>query len=224
MHVLVVEDEAKIAHLIQKGLGDAGFQVTGCARGDAALTLALGEEFDAIVLDVMLPGRNGLEVLRELRGSGRSVPVILLTARDGLADRVDGLNTGADDYLTKPFSIEELVARLRAVHRRSAGDGSNLRSCNDLVLNLLTRQATRAGRVIELTTREFALLECFLRSPGAVLTRNQLCERVWSYHFDPGTNVVDVCVQRLRRKIDDGHPVKLLQTVRGVGYALKPAS
>jgi DNA-binding response OmpR family regulator len=224
MRILVVEDEKKIASLIRKGLTEVGFNPLVCTRGDDALHLATTERFDAVVLDIMLPGRDGLSVLRQLREERNAVPVILLTARDGLAERVEGLNLGADDYLTKPFSIEELVARLRAVRRRVSGEGLSLLQCEDLTLNLITREVSRAGRKIELTVREFALLEYLMRSPGRVLTRTQLCEQVWDYHFDPGTNVVDVCVQRLRRKLDDEHPVKLLQTVRGVGYTLKPGA
>ena len=221
MRILVVEDEKKIASLIRKGLAEAGFNPLVCARGDDALHLATTERFDAIVLDIMLPGRDGLSVLRQLREERNAVPVILLTARDGLTERVEGLNLGADDYLTKPFSMEELVARLRAVRRRVSGEGLSLLQCEDLTLNLITREVTRGGRKIELTVREFSLLEYLMRSPGRVLTRTQLCEQVWDYHFDPGTNVVDVCVQRLRRKLDDDHEVKLVQTVRGVGYTLK---
>lgn len=221
MRVLVVEDEKKIAAFIRKGLVEAGFNPLLCHRGDDALQLATTERFDAIVLDVMLPGRDGLSVLRQLRERRHTVPVLLLTARSSLTERVDGLNAGADDYLGKPFSMDELVARLRALGRRQSGDGLNLLQCEDLSVNLITREVIRAGKKIELTTREFALLEYLLRAPGRVLTRTQLCEQVWDYHFDPGTNVVDVCVQRLRRKLDDGHAVKLVQTVRGVGYTLK---
>jgi two-component system, OmpR family, response regulator len=224
MRVLVVEDEKKIASFIRKGLTEVGFNALLCHRGDEALALATTEAFDAIVLDVMLPGRDGLSVLRQLREQRNAVPVILLTARNGVAERVEGLNAGADDYLPKPFSVEELIARLRAVSRRVSGETLSVRRYENLVLNLLTREATRGGTAIELTTREFALLEYLMRSPGRVLTRTQLCEQVWDYHFDPGTNVVDVCVQRLRRKIDDGHDVKLLQTVRGVGYTLRATS
>lgn len=224
MRILVVEDEKKIAGFIRKGLAETGFTVVVCARGDDALQLASVERFDAVVLDIMLPGRDGLSVLRQLRERHNTVPVIFLTARDGLSERVEGLNLGADDYLTKPFSIEELIARLRAIWRRLSGEGLSLQQCDDLTLNLTTREVRRAGQKIELTAREFALLEYLLRSPGRVLTRTQLCEQVWDYNFDPGTNLVDVCIQRLRRKIDDGHPVKLLQTVRGVGYMLKAGS
>ena len=223
MRILVVEDERKIASLIRKGLAEVGFNPLVCARGDDALHLATTERFDAIVLDIMLPGRDGLSVLRQLREERNAVPVILLTARDGLAERVEGLNLGADDYLTKPFSIEELVARLRALRRRVSGEGLSLLQCEDVRLNLITREVTRAGVKIELTVREFALLEYLMRSPGRVLTRTQLCEQVWDYHFDPGTNVVDVCIQRLRRKLDDSQAVKLVQTVRGVGYTLRAA-
>jgi DNA-binding response OmpR family regulator len=169
----------------------------------------------------MLPGRDGLSVLRQLREQRNRVPVILLTAREGLSERVEGLNLGADDYITKPFSIEELIARLRAVWRRLSGEGLSLLQLADLTLSLTTREVRRAGKKIELTTREFALLEYLLRSPGRVHTRTQLCEHVWDYHFDPGTNVVDVGIQRLRRKIDDGHAMPLVHTVRGVGYTLK---
>jgi len=221
MRILVVEDEKKIASFVRKGLAEAGFNVLTCARGDDALQLAVSERFDALVLDIMLPGRDGLSVLRQLREQRNTVPVLLLTARDGLAERVEGLNLGADDYLAKPFSMEELIARLRAVGRRLSGEGLSLQQCEDLTLNLITREAWRAGQKIELTTREYALLEFLLRSPGRVLTRTQIYEQVWDYHFDPGTNIVDVCIQRLRRKIDDGQAVKLIQTVRGVGYTLK---
>ncbi len=221
MRILVVEDEKKIAAFIGKGLAAEGFNPLLCHRGDDALLLASTERFDAIVLDVMLPGRDGLSVLRQLRERRHTVPVLLLTARSSLTERVDGLNAGADDYLGKPFSMDELVARLRAIGRRQSGEGLSVLQYEDLSVNLITRETTRAGRKIELTTREFALLEYLMRSPGRVLTRPQLCEQVWDYHFDPGTNVVDVCIQRLRRKLDDGCAVKLVQTVRGVGYTLK---
>ena len=224
MRILVVEDEKKIASFISKGLAETGFNPHVCHRGDDALHLATAERFDAIVLDIMLPGRDGLSVLRQLREQHNTVPVILLTARDGLSERVEGLNLGADDYLAKPFSMEELIARLRAIRRRLSGGGLNIQRYEDLTLNLITREVSRAGCRIDLTAREYALLEYLMRSPGRVLTRTQICEQVWDYHFDPGTNVVDVCIQRLRRKLDDGHDVKLIQTVRGVGYTLKAGS
>lgn len=221
MRILIAEDEKKIAAFVRKGLAEVGFNPVVCHRGDDALHLASTESFDALVLDIMLPGRDGLSVLRQLREQRNRVPVILLTAREGLSERVEGLNLGADDYITKPFSIEELIARLRAVWRRLSGEGLSLLQLGDLTLSLTTREVRRAGKKIELTTREFALLEYLMRSPGRVHTRTQLCEHVWDYHFDPGTNVVDVGIQRLRRKIDDGFTVPLVQTVRGVGYALK---
>lgn len=221
MRILVAEDEKKIAAFVRRGLAEAGFNVEVCHRGDDALHLASTERFDAVVLDIMMPGRDGLSVLRQLREKRHTVPVILLTARDGLTERIEGLDLGADDYIPKPFSIAELIARLRAIARRVSGEGLNLIQVADLTLNLLTREVQRAGRRIELTVREFALLEYLMRSPGRVHTRTQLCEQVWDYHFDPGTNVVDVGIQRLRRKIDDGHDVPLLHTVRGVGYTLK---
>ena len=221
MRILVVEDDKKIASFIRKGLAEVGFNVLVCHDGEEALHLATTERLDALVLDVMLPGRDGLSVLRILREQRNTVPIVLLTARDGVSERVEGLNMGADDYLAKPFSMEELIARLRAVKRRHSGEGLNIQQCEDLVLNLITREVSRAGGKIELTVREFSLLEFLMRSPGRVLTRTQICEQVWDYHFDPDTNVVDVCIQRLRRKIDDGHELKLIQTVRGVGYTLK---
>jgi DNA-binding response OmpR family regulator len=168
----------------------------------------------------MLPGRDGLSILKNLRERRMAVPVLLLTARGELYERVEGLNLGADDYLTKPFYIEELIARLHVVTRRAAGTGRSLLTVADLTINLLTREVTRGKRSIELTTREFQLLEHLARVPGRVLTRAQICERVWDYDFDPGTNLVDVYIQRLRRKIDSEGEPKLIETIRGVGYRL----
>jgi DNA-binding response OmpR family regulator len=221
MRILVVEDEKKIASFVRKGLAEAGFTVIVCHNGDEALDLASTERFDAVVLDIMIPGRDGLSVLRNLRDQRNTVPVILLTARDGVSERVDGLNLGADDYMPKPFSMEELIARLKAVWRRHSGEGLSVLQLQDLTVNLTTREVRRAGKKIELTTREFSLLSYLMQSPGRVATRTQLCEHVWDYHFDPGTNLVDVGIQRLRRKIDDGHAIPLLHTVRGVGYTMK---
>ncbi|MDD3179309.1 MAG: response regulator transcription factor [Opitutaceae bacterium] len=224
MRILVVEDEKKIASFIRKGLVESGFNPLVCHNGDDALHLATTERFDTIVLDIMLPGRDGLSILRKIREDRNTVPVIILTARDGLSERIEGLDLGADDYLTKPFSMDELIARLRAIGRRMSGGGLSLQQYEDLTLNLITREVSRAGQKIELTPREFSLLEYLMRSPGRVLTRTQICEQVWDYHFDLGTNVVDVCIQRLRRKIDDGHDVRLIQTMRGVGYTMKATS
>lgn len=224
MKILVVEDEKKIASFIRKGLEGAGFVVDVCHHGDEGFTLATTRPYDAIVLDIMLPGKDGLSILRNLRDRKMSVPVILLTARSELNERLDGLNLGADDYLTKPFFIEELIARLHAVMRRGAGVTQSILSLENLTVNLLTREVKRGERKIDLTAREFALLESLMRSPGRVLTRAQICEQVWDYNFDPGTNLVEVYVQRLRRKLDEGAPVKLIETIRGVGYRMKPVS
>lgn len=222
MRILIVEDEKKIANFIRKGLIEVGFNPVLTHEGLEALHLALNERFDALVLDIMVPGKDGLSILKELREKRNTVPVILLTARGGPQDRIEGLNLGADDYLPKPFLIEELIARLRAVWRRHSGEGLSLMTVDDLTLNLTTRQVVRGVDTIELTTREFSLLEYLMRIPGRVCTRTQLCEHVWGYHFDPGTNLVDVAIQRLRKKVDDQHECKLITTVRGAGYVLKP--
>ena len=221
MRVLVVEDETKVAAFVKAGLEEHGFAVEVCHDGDTAAARAAADSFDALVLDVMLPGRDGLSVLRTLREARNTVPVVLLTARGDLPERIEGLNLGADDYLAKPFSMLELVARLGAVLRRRTGTGLTVQSYADLAINFARRDVQRGGVRIELTPREFALLECLLRSPGKVVTRVEISQKVWGYQFDPGTNFVDVAVQRLRRKIDDPFPRKLIQTVRGVGYALQ---
>lgn len=221
MKVLVIEDEKKIAAFIRKGLEAHGFVVDVTHHGDEGFELATSRPYDALVLDIMLPGRDGLSILRQLRERKIAVPVILLTARSELNERIEGLNLGADDYLTKPFHIEELIARLHAVTRRAAGTPQSILAVGDLTLNLLTREVRRAGRPIELTNREFALLEHLMRAPGRVLTRVEICERVWDYHFDPGTNLVDVYIQRLRKKVDGDFPVKLIETIRGVGYRIR---
>lgn len=221
MKILVVEDEKKIASFVRKGLEAQGFVVDVTHHGDEGYTLATTRSYDALVLDIMLPGRDGLSILRSLRERMMSVPVILLTARGELNERLQGLNLGADDYLTKPFFIEELIARLQAVARRTSGTPLSLLEVEDLTLNLLTREVKRADRKIELTAREFALLEQLMRSPGRVYTRMQICEQVWNYDFDPGTNLVEVYVQRLRKKVDGDAAVKLIETIRGVGYRIK---
>ena len=221
MHILIVEDEKKIATLLQKGLREQGYAVDLTHDGNEGLTRASSEPYDAIVLDMMLPGRDGLSVLRTLRDRKITTPVMVLTARGEVSERVEGLNTGADDYMAKPFAMDELVARLRALMRRVTGENISLYKVGDLAMNLVSREVTRGSRKIELTAREFRLLEYLMRSPGQVLTRTQIIERVWEYHFDPGTNLVDVYIQRLRRKIDDGEEIKMIQTVRGVGYCIK---
>jgi len=218
--VLVIEDEKKINSLIRKGLEAQGFVVETAQNGDDGYLMATTQPYDVVILDIMLPGRDGLSILRNLRERKIAVPVILLTARTELNERIEGLNLGADDYLTKPFFIEELIARIHAVSRRASGAAQSILSVADLSMNLLTREVRRGTAKIDLTPREFALLEHLMRSPGRVLTRVQICEQVWDYHFDPGTNLVDVYVQRLRKKIDGGSAVKLLETIRGVGYRI----
>lgn len=222
MKILVIEDEKKIASFLRKGLEAQGFVVDVSHHGDEGFILATTQAYDAAILDIMLPGRDGLSILRNLRERKVALPVILLTARSELNERLEGLNLGADDYLPKPFHIEELIARIHAVTRRAAGTAQSILTVADLTMNLLTREVSRAGQRIELTAREFSLLEHLLRSPGRVLTRVEIIERVWAYHFDPGTNLVDVYVQRLRKKVDGDFPEKLIETIRGVGYRIKP--
>ena len=221
MHILIVEDEKKVASFLQRGLAAEHYEVDVVHDGDAGLERALETDYDLVVLDVMLPGRDGLAVLRELRARRRLVPVLLLTARGGVADKVSGLDLGADDYLTKPFAFEELLARVRALLRRGAPATPPTLSCADLVLDPATHNVTRADRKIELTAREYALLEFFLRNTGRVLSRAVIAQRVWGLHFDTLTNVIDVYVNYLRRKIDTDSEPKLLHTVRGTGYVLR---
>ena len=221
LKILLIEDEKKIAAFIRKGLEAQGFVVEVSSHGDEGFVLATTRPYEALVLDIMLPGKDGLSILRNLRERKIALPVILLTARSELNERLEGLNLGADDYLTKPFHIEELIARLHAVTRRAAGTSQSILAVADLKMNLLTRKVTRGTQVVELTTREFSLLEHLMRSPGRVLTRVEICERVWDYNFDPGTNLVEVYVQRLRKKVDGDFAQKLIETVRGVGYRLK---
>jgi DNA-binding response OmpR family regulator len=193
-------------------------------RGDEALEIILDNHFDAVVLDIMIPGRDGLSILRVLRQKSNAVPVLILTARGAISEKVEGLDLGADDYLAKPFSIDELAARLRALIRRKSGENLVRYRVKDLILDVATRVGQRGTRRIDLTTREFALLECLMRAPGRVFSRTQLCQQVWEYHFDPESNLVDVYIQRLRRKIDDGEPGRLIQTVRGAGYRIGDAT
>ena len=191
--------------------------------GDQALAVILDSHFEAVVLDIMLPGRDGLSILRALRQKSNAVPVLILTARGAISEKVEGLDLGADDYLGKPFSIDELAARLRALIRRKSGENLVRYRLQDLSLDVATRVAQRGTRRIDLTSREFGLLECLMRAPGRVFSRTQLCQQVWEYHFDPESNLVDVYIQRLRRKIDDGESSKLIQTVRGTGYRIGDA-
>ncbi|OYU16222.1 MAG: DNA-binding response regulator [Alphaproteobacteria bacterium PA4] len=223
--ILCVEDDPTTADYIAKGLGEAGFAVDIAGDGRDGLFRASDGSYDAIVLDRMLPGMDGLSVLSALRAAGVSTPVVMLSALASLDERVKGLRAGSDDYLPKPFAFDELLARLEAVRRRAAvpaaGEAPITRlAFDDLEVELLSRTVTRSGRRIELQPREFRLLEFLLRHAGQVVTRTMLLESVWDYHFDPGTNVIDVHVSRLRKKLDDGGAKPLLHTVRGAGYRL----
>ena len=221
MRVLVVEDEKKTASFIRKALQAEGFAVDVCHNGDEAWAAARATPFDAIVLDIMLPGRDGLSLLRQLRERQNSTPVLLLSARGEVNERVEGLNAGADDYLPKPFVIAELIARVRALGRRGGESKSPVLRVRDLTLDTVTREARRGGVTIELTTREYRLLEYLMRSAGRICGRMAILEKVWDYDFDPGSNLVDVNIMRLREKIDADFETKLLHTVRGIGYVMK---
>jgi two-component system OmpR family response regulator len=221
MRILVIEDQKKIAAFIEHGLRENGFAVDVCHTGEDGYFNATTESYDAIVMDIMLPGRDGLSILRSLRQKGVTLPVMLLTARGELNERVEGLNAGADDYLTKPFYVEELVARMHALLRRSGGAPVSVLKAGDLSLNVTTREVRRGSEIIELSAREFALLEYFMRSPGRVLARSQIGQHVWNLHFDTGTNMVDVAIGRLRRKIEIPGGPQIIEAVRGAGYRFK---
>jgi two-component system copper resistance phosphate regulon response regulator CusR len=221
MKLLVIEDERKTAAYLRKGLAENGFAVDAAARGEDGLRLARDGDYDLIILDVMLPGRDGWSVLEELRRAGRQTPVLFLTARDTVHDRVKGLELGADDYLVKPFAFAELLARVRSVLRRGPPRPPEAVRVADVELDLLRRRATRAGKRLDLTPKEFALLSLLARRPGEVLPRRLIAEEVWDVDFDTDSNVVDVHVRRLRAKVDDPFDRKLIHTVRGVGYVLE---
>lgn len=221
MNVLVVEDEKQIADFVKKGLTEQGFRVELCNHGDEAMARMLSQAYDAVVLDIMLPGRDGLSILKQFRKKGHTTPVIVLTARSELDERVEGLNTGADDYMTKPFYVEELIARLHAVVRRTSDEQMSLLQAGDLTVNVITREVKVAGRPVKLTAREFSLLEYMMRSPGRVYTRTQMLEHVWGYDFDPNTNLVDVHIQRLRKKVSPDKENPRIETIRGVGYRVR---
>ena len=227
MKILIVEDEPKTGDYLLQGLGEAGF-VTDLARtGPDGLHLALSAPYDLIILDGMLPGLDGRDVLKALRAAGKQIPVLFLTARDAVEDRVEGLELGADDYLVKPFAFAELLARIRTLLRRQGtapGGPPGVLRAADLELDPVRRRAQRQGKRIDLTGKEFALLELLLRRQGEVLPRALIASQVWDMNFDSDTNVVDVAVRRLRAKIDDDFAHKLIRTVRGVGYALDPES
>jgi heavy metal response regulator len=221
VRLLVVEDESKVASFIKKGLGEEGYAVDLAADGEAGLAMALERVHDLIILDIRLPKMDGLQVLRMLRQDKVTTPVLLLTVRATIEDKVLGLDAGADDYLTKPFAFQELVARVRALLRRRAEAEPAVLQVGDLSLDPARRTVVRGGVKIDLTAREFALLDYFMRNPGRVLTRTMIAEHVWDYSFDTSTNVIDVYVNYLRKKIDAEREPKLLHTVRGVGYMLQ---
>jgi two-component system, OmpR family, response regulator len=221
MRALVVEDEVKMAALIRRGLVEEGYAADVARTGEEALWMARATLYDAIVLDVMLPGRNGLEVCRSLRESGVWSPILMLTARDGVDDKVSGLDSGADDYLSKPFSFAELLARLRALTRRGPSERPAVVEVGTLRLDPATRQAWRGEAEVDLSAKEFALLETFMRNAGDVLTRLDLLEHAWDYGYENRSNVVDVYVRYLRAKIDRPFGVDSIETVRGVGYRLR---
>jgi len=220
MRVLLVEDEARIADFVSKGLSEDGYAVDVAHDGEEALDWVDVAEFDVVILDVMLPVRDGIEVCRELRRRGVQTPVLMLTARDAIEDRVRGLDSGADDYLVKPFAFAELLARLRALARRERSALGARLEVGDLILDTTTREVSRQGQFMTLTSKEYALLEYLMRHPNQVLTRTTIAEHVWNYDFDNATNVIDVHIRNLRRKIDDPFPDKLIRTVRGAGYRI----
>jgi heavy metal response regulator len=221
MRILVVEDEKKVAGFVKKGLEEEGYAVDQASDGETGLRMGLDGVHDLIILDVNLPKMDGLHVLRELRNKKATAPVLLLTVRAAIEDKVLGLDTGADDYLTKPFAFRELLARVRALLRRKTQAGSPILRVGDLTLDPARRLVYRGGDKIDLTAKEFALLDWFMRNPGRVLTRTMIGEHVWGFDFDPMTNVVDVYVNYLRKKIDADREKKLIHTVRGVGYVLQ---
>lgn len=220
VRILIAEDDKAIAAFLQAGLSEQGYAVDLAEDGELALDFPDLASYDLIILDVMLPVRDGTEVCRILRGRGYKTPILMLTARDTVEDRVKGLDSGADDYLVKPFAFSELLARLRALARRPAQLTGRELELNDLRLDRVTRRVTRRGLDIRLTTKEYALLEYFMRHPNQVLSRTQIAENVWNYDFDNVTNVIDVHIRNLRRKVDDPFNTSLIQTVRGVGYVM----
>lgn len=221
MRILVVEDDRKLVQVLRQGLKENGFAVDTAADGNLGLELALDTDYDAIVLDLMLPGLSGLDLLKALRARHRVAPVLILSARSAVEDRIQGLDLGADDYLAKPFSFQELLARLRAITRRPSAEPKTTLVAADLELDVARREVRRAGRPIDLTAKEFALLELLLKKKGVVVTRGMILDRVWDLDYDGGSNLVEVYISYLRRKVDQDFDPKLIQTVRGGGYVLR---
>jgi DNA-binding response OmpR family regulator len=221
VRILVVEDNVRLNELVARKLKSANYSVDACLRGDEAAAYLAGAEYDALILDIMLPGVSGLEVLRTMRAKGDKTPVLLLTARDGVSDRVSGLDAGADDYLVKPFAFDELMARVRALTRRGVNAASDEFTAADLTVNCASRQVRRGGREIGLSPREFAILEYLIRNKGVVLSRRAIGGNVWNYDYEGESNIIDVYIRNLRRKMDEGEKIKLIHTVRGAGYVLR---
>ena len=221
MKILVIEDEKKVANFLQKGLKEEQFVVDVAYDGLEGEHLATTNDYDLILLDIMLPGKDGIEILKTLRQRQINIPVIMLTAKEMVEDKLEGFNAGCDDYISKPFSFEELLVRIRAVLRRGSGALSNVLTFADLTLDLISHKVIRDGREIELTAKEYTLLEYLVRNPNRVLTRTMIAEHVWDYNYDSFTNVIDVYINYLRNKVDRGFATKLIHTVRGVGYVLK---
>lgn len=221
MRILIVEDELDLQNVLEKRLKAEHYSVDACANGNDAIDYIEMVAYDVIVLDIMLPGLNGLEILEKMRSQNNKTPVLLLTAKDSVSDRVKGLDLGADDYLVKPFAFDELLARLRALTRRQAGSATNQFQLDDLVVDCNSYTVTRANQKIELSSKEFALLEYLIRNKGVVLSREKIEQHVWNYDYDGGSNIIDVYIRYLRKKIDSGFDKKLIHTVRGAGYVLR---
>jgi DNA-binding response OmpR family regulator len=221
VRILVVEDNAHLNELVVKKLKSEHYSVDACLRGDDAMDYIACAEYDALILDIMLPGKSGLEVLRAMRIKNNKTPVLLLTARDSVSDRVSGLDAGADDYMIKPFAFDELMARVRALIRRGTNAASNVFTAADLTVDCASRKVMRGGRAIELSAREFAILEYLIRNKGIVLSRYTIGSHIWNYDYEGESNIIDVYIRNLRRKIDDTEEMKLIHTVRGAGYVLR---
>ena len=221
MRILVAEDERDLNEILCKKLRSEDYCVDGCFDGEEALDYLASVDYDAVILDIMMPKRSGLEVVEQLRRQGNQTPVLVLTARDSIDDRVTGLDAGADDYLVKPFAFDELLARLRVMTRKRGGERSNLFTIDDLTLDIRSKRVERGGAELKLSAKEYALLEYLIRNKGVVLSRIQIEENIWGFDYEGSSNIVDVYIRYLRRKIDKDHPVKLIHTIRGSGYVLK---
>lgn len=221
MRILIAEDEKTLNRILVKQFKSLGYSVDSCFDGESVFDFLAGAEYDAVVMDVMMPRKDGFEVLKEMRSANNRTPVIFLTAKAEISDRVFGLDLGANDYLVKPFSFEELAARVRMITRDSKGNSTNIFSVADLTVDVKSREVKRAGKKIDLSAREYSILEALIRNAGTVMTRDKIESSVWNYDYEGGTNVIDVYIRYLRKKIDDGFDKKLIHTVRGAGYILK---